>query len=38
MKYIVITTLIGLSTIATGAVSANADTLAVHGYNTSYGR
>ncbi len=38
MKNIVLTTLIGLSIVATGAVSANADTLAVHGYSTSYGR
>ena len=38
MKYIVLTTLIGLSIGATGAVSANANTLAVHGYQgTQYG-
>ena len=38
MKNIVITTLIGLSIVATGAVAANANTLAVHGYQgTQYG-
>jgi hypothetical protein len=38
MKNIVITTLIGLSIVATGAVSANAGTFSVHGYSTHYGR
>ena len=38
MKSIVISTLIGMSIVATGAIPANADTFAVHGYNTSYGR
>jgi hypothetical protein len=38
MKNIVLTTLIGLSIVATGAVSANAGTIGVHGYDTSYGR
>ncbi len=38
MKTIIITTLIGLSVVATGAGSANADTFSVHGYSTHYGR
>jgi hypothetical protein len=38
MKYVVISTLIGMSVAATGAVSASADTFAVHGYQgTVYG-
>ena len=38
MKNIVIATLIGLSIVAMGAVAANADTFAVHGYQgTQYG-
>jgi hypothetical protein len=39
MKSLVITTLIGLSIVAGGTVSASADTFAVHGYQgTAYGR
>lgn len=38
MKSLIATALIGLSLVATGTVSANADTFAVHGYSTSYGR
>ena len=38
MKYIVISSLIGMSIVSTTAVPANADTFALHGYSTSYGR
>jgi hypothetical protein len=38
MKSLILAALIGLSVVATGAVSANADTFAVHGYSTHYGR
>ncbi len=39
MKSIIITTLIGLSIVASGAVTASADDFAVHGYQgTHYGR
>ena len=39
MKNFVLAALIGTSLIATGAVSANADTFAVHGFQgTQYGR
>ena len=38
MNNIVIATLIGLSIVATGTVSANAGGFAVHGYSTHYGR
>ena len=39
MKNLIITTLIGLSIVASGTVSASADTFAVHGYQgTQYGR
>lgn len=38
MKSVIIATLVALSAIATGTVAANADSFAVHGYNTHYGR
>ncbi len=39
MKSLVITALLGLAVATTGAVSAQADTFTVHGYQgTSYGR
>ncbi len=38
MKSFILATLIAVSAIATGVVSANADTFAVHGYTTHYGR
>ena len=38
MKNIILSALIGLSVVATGVVSANADTFAVHGYSNHYGR
>ena len=38
MKNIIITTLIGLSIVAAGTVTANADTFSVHGNATQYGR
>ena len=38
MKNFILAALIGTSVIATGVVSANADTFAVHGYSTQYGR
>lgn len=39
MKNVIVTTLIGLSIIASGTVSASADDFAVHGYQgTHYGR
>ena len=39
MKSFILAALIGMSVVATGAVSANADTFAVHGYaGTHYGR
>ena len=38
MKNFILAVLIGTSVIATGAVSANADTFAVRGYTTHYGR
>lgn len=39
MKSIILAALIGLSAVATGAVTANADTFSVHGYQgTHYGR
>ncbi len=38
MNNIIIATLIGLSIVGTSAVAANADSFAVHGYSTHYGR
>ena len=39
MKSLVLTALLGLAVATTGAVSAQADTFAVHGYQgTAYGR
>ncbi len=38
MKYIILSSLIGMSVLATGTVTANADTFQVHGYETNYGR
>jgi hypothetical protein len=38
MNNIIIATLIGLSIVGTSAISANADTFAVHGHSTHYGR
>jgi hypothetical protein len=38
MKAFILAALIAASALATGAVSANADTFAVHGYSTHYGR
>lgn len=39
MKALALSALVALSVIATGAVTANADTFTVHGYNgTHYGR
>ena len=39
MKSFIIAALLGLSALATGAATANADTFAVHGYEgTHYGR
>jgi len=39
MKSFILAALIGLSAVATGAVSANADSFTVHGYQgTHYGR
>jgi hypothetical protein len=37
MKTIILAALIAVSAVATGTV-ANADTFAVHGYSTHYGR
>jgi hypothetical protein len=38
MKTLILSALIGLSVVATGAVTASADSVGVHGYSTSYGR
>jgi hypothetical protein len=38
MNNIIIATLIGLSIVGTGAISANAGSFSVHGYSTHYGR
>jgi hypothetical protein len=38
MNNIIIATLIGLSIVGTGAISANAGPFSVHGYSTHYGR
>jgi hypothetical protein len=38
MKSFIIASLIAVSALATGVVSANADTFSVHGYSTHYGR
>lgn len=39
MKALALSALVALSVIATGTVTANADTFTVHGYNgTHYGR
>ena len=38
MKTFIVAALLGLSTIATLGAPANADTFAVHGYSTHYGR
>jgi hypothetical protein len=39
MKTFILAALVAVSTIATGVVTANADTFAVHGYQgTHYGR
>ena len=38
MKNVVITTLIGMSILATGTVPANADTVGVYGGDTPYER
>jgi hypothetical protein len=37
MKTIILAALIAVSAVATGTI-ANADTFAVHGYSTQYGR
>lgn len=39
MKTLIVTALLGLSIVATGAVSASADSFPIHGYQgTHYGR
>jgi hypothetical protein len=38
MKTFIVAALFGLSAIATLGAPANADTFAVHGYSTHYGR
>jgi hypothetical protein len=38
MKTFILAALIAASALAAGAVSANADTFAVRGYSTHYGR